>query len=296
MIYKEMSCAAIHDLSGVGKCSLTVALPVLSACGVEAAALPTAVLSTHTGGFTGYTFRDLSEDLLPVAEHWKQVGCRFSALYSGFLGSAEQTETVAEIFRLLGQGALIVVDPVLGDGGRLYSTITPELAAGMAGLCRKADLVLPNLTEAASLLGRPYRDGELSRGEVEEMLGALCAMGPHMAVLTGVRCEGKLGAACLDAGSGRTEFWLMEEIPGSYHGTGDLFSSTLVGGLLNGMTLGQACRLATEFTHRVIQTTRKYSRDIRFGPKFEVHLPELAAEVERFRRGHVEVAKEGDGE
>lgn len=290
MIYQEMSCAAIHDLSGVGKCSLTVALPVLSACGVETAALPTAVLSTHTGGFAGYTFRDLSEDLLPVAEHWKQVGCRFSALYSGFLGSAEQTEIVAEIFRQLGRGALIVVDPVLGDGGKLYPTITPELAAGMAQLSWKADLVLPNLTEAAWLLGRPYRDEELCRDEVKEILGALCARGPHMAVLTGVRCEGKLGAACLDADAGQTDFWLMEEIPGSYHGTGDLFSSTLTGGLLNGMSLGRACRLATEFTHRVIETTRKYSRDIRFGPKFEVHLPELAVELERFRQQHAQTS------
>lgn len=283
MVYKEMSCAAIHDLSGVGKCSLTVALPVLSACGVETAALPTAVLSTHTGGFAGYTFRDLSEDILPVAEHWRQVGCRFSAIYSGFLGSAEQTGMVAQIIRDMGEGALVAVDPVLGDGGRLYSTITPELAAGMKDLCRGAGLVLPNLTEAACLLDRPYQDGEMDREQVVDILQALCAMGPGMAVLTGVHCEGGLGAACLDAASGKAEFCLLEEIPGSYHGTGDLFSSTLIGGLLNGMGLPEACRLATEFTHKVIETTREYSKDYRFGPKFEVHLPELAARVEAFR-------------
>lgn len=283
MIYREMSCAAIHDLSGVGKCSLTVALPVLSACGVETAALPTAVLSTHTGGFTGYTYRDLSEDLLPIAAHWKEVGCRFSALYSGFLGSAAQTETVAEIFQMLGEGALIVVDPVLGDGGRLYATITEELAAGMGKLCEKADLVIPNLTEASWLLGTPYREGEMEPKEVGALLEALRARGPRLAVLTGVRCRGKLGSASMDA-SGKLEMCLLEEIPGSYHGTGDLFASTLVGGLLNGMSLGEACRLATEFTHQVILTTREKSPDVRFGPKFEVHLPELAARVEAFRR------------
>ncbi|WP_243111203.1 pyridoxamine kinase [Acutalibacter sp. 1XD8-33] len=283
MIYKDVSCAAIHDLSGVGKCSLTVALPVLSACGVETAVLPTAVLSTHTGGFTGYTFRDLSEDLLPIAAHWKQVGCRFSALYSGFLGSAGQTKTVAEIFRMLGEGSLLVVDPVLGDGGRLYATITEELAAGMAELCQKADLVIPNLTETSYLLGTPYQEGEMTPEEVGALLGALRARGPKLAVLTGVRCGGKLGSASMDA-AGKMEMCLLEEIPGSYHGTGDLFASTLVGGLLNGMTLGKACRLATEFTHQVIVTTREKSKDIRFGPKFEVHLPELAARVENFRR------------
>ncbi len=286
MPYREMSCAAIHDLSGVGKCSLTVALPVLSACGVETAAMPTAVLSTHTGGFTGYTFRDLTGDLLPIAEHWKSVGAGFSALYSGFLGSAEQADIVAAIFRMLArEDTLVFVDPVLGDGGKLYTTITEELAAGMARLCRGADVIAPNMTEASFLLGAPYLDGELEPAQVAKMLEALCQLGPKMAVLTGVRMNGKLGAACLDTqGPGQPEFWMKEEIPGSYHGTGDLFSSILLGGLLNGMSLGCACRVAVEFTHKVIETTRRYSPDIRFGPKFEVHLPELSRVMETFRQ------------
>lgn len=284
MKYREMSCAAIHDLSGVGKCSLTVALPVLSACGVEASAMPTAVLSTHTGGFAGYTFRDLTPDLMPMAEHWQSVGAGFSSLYSGFLGSAEQTEIVAGIFKLFaGEDALIFVDPVLGDGGRLYSTITQEMADGMARLCRSAHVIAPNLTEAGSLLGIPYQDGEMERPQVEKILRDLCKLGPRMAVLTGVRMEGLLGAACLDSRTGNLEFWLKEEIPGSYHGTGDLFSSTLLGALLNGMSLGRSCRVAVEFTHKVIETTRRFSRDIRFGPKFELHLPELARVMEIFR-------------
>ncbi|MCI9256754.1 pyridoxamine kinase [Acutalibacter sp.] len=288
MIYKPMSCAAIHDLSGVGKCSLTVALPVLSACGVETSAMPTAVLSTHTGGFSGFTYRDLTEDVLPIAEHWKSVGCRFSALYSGFLGSAEQTGAVAGIFRMFGgEDVLVFVDPVMGDGGKLYTTITPALAEGMKELCRGADVIAPNLTEAAFLLDAPYVDGPLERPAVEAMLRDLCALGPRWAVLTGVRVEGLLGAACYDSSTGAAHFWLKEEIPGSYHGTGDLFSSTLLGGLLNGMDLSEACRTAVDFTHKVIETTRERSADIRFGPKFEVHLPELARIMEDFRAGAV---------
>lgn len=284
MVYQEMSCAAIHDVSGVGKCSLTVALPVLSACGVETAVMPTAVLSTHTGGFTGYTFTDMTEEMLPMARHWKAVGCKFSALYSGFLGSPTQADILGEIFGLLGDSdTLLCVDPVLGDGGKLYATCTPELAAGMARLCRKAGLIIPNMTEAAYLLGGPYLDGPMTHGQVEEILSGLRNLGPKMAVLTGVRVEGGLGAASMDA-AGQVFYHVMEEIPGYYHGTGDLFASTLVGALLNGMDLSEACRTAVEFTHQVIETTREYSKDYKFGPKFEVCLPQLAAKMEQFRK------------
>lgn len=287
MIYREMSCLAIHDLSGVGKCSLTVALPVLSACGVEASAMPTAVLSTHTGGFSGFTYRDLTGDMLPMAEHWAALDCRFSALYTGFLGSAEQTGIVEEIFRMFRKDALVLVDPVLGDGGKLYQTITPELVDGMRQLCRSANLITPNQTEAAALLRRDYQGDERSREAVSDTLKALCELAP-MAVLTGVRCGGGLGAACLDSRDGTPEFCLLEEIPGAFHGTGDLFASTLVGGLLNGMSLSEACWLAVRFTHKTIETTRQYSKDYRYGPKFEVHLPELALEVERYRAGRAQ--------
>ena len=186
MTYQKMSCAAIHDLSGVGKCSLTVALPILSACGVETAVMPTAVLSTHTGGFTGYTYRDLTEDMLPMAEHWKKEGCSFDALYSGFLGSPQQIGIVAEIFAMFREkGAFVAVDPVMGDAGKLYATYTKEMADGMGTLCRSADLVMPNFTEACHILGMPYREGPYEEAYVREILERLCAMGPKMAVLTG---------------------------------------------------------------------------------------------------------------
>lgn len=186
MEYKEMSCLAIHDISGVGKCSLTVALPVLSCCGVETSVLPTAVLSTHTGGFTGFTYRDLTEDLLPMAEHWKQVGCRFQSLYSGFLGSAGQIGLVEQIFDWFREeNTLIMVDPVMGDGGKLYKTYTPEMASGMARLCGRADIVVPNMTEAHHLLEREYDPGPYTRQQIEGILKGLCALGPVWLSLQG---------------------------------------------------------------------------------------------------------------
>ena len=286
MEYKEMSCLAIHDISGVGKCSLTVALPVLSCCGVETSVLPTAVLSTHTGGFSGFTYRDLTEDLLPMAEHWKSLGCRFQALYSGFLGNAGQIGLVEQIFDWFRQeGTLVLVDPVMGDGGKLYQTYTPEMADGMGRLCRKADIVVPNMTEAYHLLGRDYDPGPYTRDQVVDILKGLCALGPRMAVLTGVWLQvGSLGTACYDARTGEAELFLTDRIEGFYHGTGDLFASALLGGLLNGACLKEACETATEFTWRTIETTFEKSADHRFGPKFECHLPWLGEKMEACRK------------
>lgn len=282
MEYKERSCAAIHDLSGLGKCSLTVALPVLSACGVETSVLPTAVLSTHTGGFTDFICRDLTKELLPMARHWKRENAKFSALYSGFLGSEEQIGMVEEIFELFREPeTLVMVDPVMGDGGKLYKTYTPAMADGMGRLCRKADIVVPNLTEACHILGIPYRPDPYTKEEVQKILKELCKLGPRMAVLTGVSFDGEeLGAAYYDRFTGQTGWFLKPRIEGLFHGTGDLFASTLLGGLLNGFSLERACALAVEFTHRAIVTTRDYSPDRRFGPKFEIHLGWLAEQFE----------------
>lgn len=284
---RELACAAIHDLSGFGKCSLTVALPVLSACGVETSALPTAVLSTHTGGFTGYTYRDLTPELLPMAKHWKSVGARFHALYSGFLGSGEQIGMVEEVFEMFREpGSLILVDPVMGDGGKLYSTYTREMADGMVRLCRRADVVAPNMTEACHILGLPYDPGPYTREGLEGLLRALCDLGPRQAVITGAWLQkGELGAACFNRETGEMRLSLRPEIPGYFHGTGDLFSSTLLGGLLNGMPLYEACDTAVEFTHRTIATTAQSGADTRFGPKFETHLPWLARLMEKAREG-----------
>ncbi len=283
---KLPSAAAIHDLSGAGKCSLTVILPVLSVCGVETSVMPTAVLSTHTGGFEGFTYRDLTDDLLPMARHWKRYRLSFGALYSGFLGSERQISAIEEIFsEFRTRETLILVDPVMGDNGRLYRTYTQEMAEGMKRLCKRADLITPNMTEACHLLGRPYRPGPYREREIEEILQALCRLGPSKAVLTGVCFDTeKLGAACLEKPEGRMETFLLPRVEGSYHGTGDLFSAALLGGLLNKMSLPLACKTAVEFTHRCIVSTRDSGEDPRFGPKFEPHLPSLGRKMEDYRK------------
>ncbi|MDR1065414.1 MAG: bifunctional hydroxymethylpyrimidine kinase/phosphomethylpyrimidine kinase, partial [Oscillospiraceae bacterium] len=166
--------AAIHDISGFGKCSLTVALPILSAAGIECSVIPTAVLSTHTGGFTGYTYRDLTEDILPVFRHWQSIGLTFDAGYSGFLGSPEQLEIVAGIFgEMKNGGAMIVVDPVMADDGKLYSTFDAAFPDGMRRLCAGADVIVPNITEAALMTGAEYKAGPYTREYIEKLLARL---------------------------------------------------------------------------------------------------------------------------
>ena len=187
----------VQDISAVGKCSLTVALPIISACGVECAVMPTAVLSTHTQ-FTGFTFHDLTDEITPITEHWKKEGLTFDAIYTGYLGSFRQIELVEEMFEKLGdENTLLVVDPAMADHGKLYYGFTEEFAARMAQLCGKADLILPNLTEACFMLGRPY-DENYTQEDIRGMLKELCALGAKRAALTGVSYEkGKVSVTLL---------------------------------------------------------------------------------------------------
>lgn len=273
--------AAIHDLSGFGKCSLTVALPILSAAGLETSALPTAVLSTHTGGISGYTYRDLTEDMLPFMRHWKDLDIRFDAIYSGFLGSFEQLEIVKDFFSLFKRNDnLILVDPVMADNGELYKIFTPEFARGMRSLCEKADIIVPNLTEAALLLDEPYHAGPYTKAYIESVLRQLSQLGPSQIVLTGVYFdENELGAATYDARRDRTEYILSDRIPGYYHGTGDVFASALLSGLLNNFNLERSAEIAVRFTTESILRTFKAQTDYRFGVNFEQSIPDLLKEL-----------------
>lgn len=273
--------AAIHDLSGFGKCSLTVALPILSAAGLETSALPTAVLSTHTGGISGYTYRDLTEDMLPFMRHWKDLDIRFDAIYSGFLGSFEQLEIVKEFFSLFKRNDnLIFVDPVMADNGELYKIFTPAFARGMRSLCEKADIIVPNLTEAALLLDEPYQAGPYTKAYIENVLRRLSQLGPRQIVLTGIYFDEKeLGAATFDVGRDRTEYILADRIPGYYHGTGDVFASALLSGLLNNFNLERSAEIAVRFTTESILRTFKAQTDYRFGVNFEQSIPDLLKEL-----------------
>lgn len=251
--------AAIHDLSGFGKCSLTVALPILSAAGIETSALPTAILSTHTGGISGYTYRDLTEDMRPVMKHWKSLDIKFDAIYTGFLGSFEQLDIVKEFFDAFRQeDNLILVDPVMGDNGELYTVFTHEFAAGMRMLCQKADIIVPNLTEAALLLDEPFHPGPYTHAYIESLLRKLGALGPQKVVLTGVYFkEDELGAATYDRTTDTIDYVFTQKIPGYYHGTGDVFASALLSALLNDFSLIDAAAIAVHFTTDSIRRTYK---------------------------------------
>ena len=270
--------AAIHDISGVGKCSLTVALPIISAAGVECSAMPTAVLSTHTGGFEGFTFRDLTDDMRAIAEHWKKENIHFDAFYSGYLGSLGQIEIVRDIFEMFRTpGTIIMVDPVMADNGALYSLFTLDHVKGMAKLCGHADVVVPNRTEAAFMLGREYKDGPMTKKEVDDLLRSLVRLGSKQAVLTGVHFgDDDLGAACFDAQTGRIDYVMDKRIEGMYHGTGDVFGSFLMGALVRGRNLADATRIAVDHTCAAIRLTAKDGTGPRMGVRFESIIADYA--------------------
>lgn len=273
--------AAIHDLSGFGKCSLTVALPILSAAGIETSALPTAILSTHTGGISGYIYHDLTEDMRPVMKHWKSLDIKFDAIYTGFLGSFEQLDIVKEFFDAFRQeDNLILVDPVMGDNGELYTVFTREFAIGIRMLCQKADIIVPNLTEAALLLDEPFHPGPYTHAYIESLLRKLGALGPQKVVLTGVYFkEDELGAATYDRTTDTIDYVFTQKIPGYYHGTGDVFASALLSALLNDFSLIDAAAIAVHFTTDSIRRTYKAKTDYRFGVNFEQSFPDFLKEL-----------------
>ena len=263
--------AAIHDMSGFGRCSLTVAIPILSAMGVQCCPLPTAFLSTHTGGFTGFTFLDMTEEMPKVAAHWKSLDLRFDAIYSGFLGSEAQIDIVEDIIRAFRTpDTVVVIDPVMGDDGAAYQTYTPAMCAGMARLAELADVITPNLTEAAFLLGMDY--GDLPRGEagLRQIVRELSMEGKRSVALTGASlAPGKTGAMCFDAATGETEAVQTDFIAHPLHGTGDVFASVLTGGLVKGKSLTEAAREAMEFIRACAVRTVEQNLPMREGVDFE---------------------------
>ncbi len=272
---------AIHDISCFGKCSLTVAMPIISATGIEVSVIPTAVLSTHTGGFEGFTYRDLTEDIIPIVDHWDTLDINFDSIYTGFLGSFEQIDLMSNIFdRLKTKDNIILVDPVMADNGKLYTIFPEDFPMAMKKLCSKADVIVPNITEALFLLGESYVEGPYTEKFIEELLKKLSKLGAKKVVLTGVYFDDvKLGAATYDCESGEVDYILSNKIDGYYHGTGDVFGSALLSGLLNNCTLSQATRVAVDFTVGSILRTKEAGTDIRFGVNFEGGLPKLIKDL-----------------
>lgn len=272
---------AIHDISCFGRCSLTVALPIISAAGIECTSLPTAVLSTHTGGFENFTYRDLTADLLPISDHWLTLDIKFDAIYTGFLGSFEQIDIVKEYFARHGKDALKVVDPVMADNGVLYSIFPKEFPQGMASLCAEADVLIPNITEAVLMLDEPYIEGPYTQEYIEDLLHKLADLGPKKIILTGVYYEeGVLGAATYNAETGEYSYSSQPLFPGYYHGTGDVFGSAVVASLVTGTSLERAARIAVDFTVEALGRTIEDKTDIRFGVNFEQSLPSMLRALE----------------
>ncbi|MDO5296350.1 MAG: pyridoxamine kinase [bacterium] len=267
----------IQDISCVGQCSLTVALPILSACGLETVILPSAVLSTHTAGFSGFTVRDLTDDMPAIKAHWQKENIRFDAFYTGYLGSTKQIDYVSDIMKTLGNsGAPKIVDPAMADFGKLYPAFDMPYVAKMSELCAQADIILPNITEACFLTGMDYRE-EYDQAYIEELIAKLTQLGTRTVVLTGVSYHpDKLGV--LVSESGKMTYYEHKRIPKSCHGTGDVYASVCVGAMLKGRSVVEAARLAADFTVRCIENTIGDANHW-YGVKFEPLLAELGREL-----------------
>ena len=273
--------AVIQDLSGFGRCSMTLALPALSAMGVQCCPVLTAYLSSHTGGLGDNTFCDLTDQMAPVAAHWQSLGLAFDAILTGFMSSSRQirlTQDFLSAFRRPGCPA--VVDPVMGDGGQLYRTCTPGMRGAMAELAADADVITPNRTEAAVLLGVDYGALTLDREEdCRNWAGRLSLAGRRSVVLKGVSLRpGETGAVCFDRATGETSLITASQAPGRFHGTGDLFAAVLTGALAKGMSLTEGVRRAADFVALCAWRTAGLDTPRREGLDFEPLLWRLGAE------------------
>ena len=265
----------IQDISCLGKCSLTIALPVISALGSETVILPTAVLSTHTM-FKNFTCKDLSDQIEPIAAHWKSEGVAFDAIYTGYLGTVEQIDQIKELFHSFrGENTMIIVDPVMADNGKLYPAFDMDYVRKNAELCKEADIIVPNITEAALMTGMEYRE-EYDEAYIREMLERLNELGAGISVLTGVSLEkGRTGVMGYERRTGEYYVYQNQRIDASYHGTGDLFSSTCVGEIMRGKDWRDAMRIAADYTAHTIEVTLRSPDKPWYGVDFEATIPEL---------------------
>ena len=271
MSYKKI--LTIQDISCVGQCSLTVALPILSACGLETCILPSAVLSTHTAGFSGFTFRDLTDDMPAIKEHWQKENIKFKAIYTGYLGSIKQVGYVRDILKTMGTDDCVrVVDPAMADNGQLYSIFNDEYVDAMRVLCSEADILVPNITEACFLTGEKYTE-VYDESYIRTLVEKLVALGAKTVVLTGVsyRPE-KTGVVVYE--NGEMSYYRHDKISKGSHGTGDIYASAFVGALMNDKNVYEAAKIAADYTVKCIINTQG-DADHWYGAKFEPVLRDL---------------------
>lgn len=271
MAFKRI--VTIQDISCVGQCSLTVALPIISACGIETAVIPSAVLSTHTGGFTGYTFRDLTDDIPKIQEHWQKEGISFDAIYTGYLGSAKQIEYVKNILKTMGnENSVNIVDPAMADNGKLYYGFDMDFVAEMRTLLPLADYILPNITEACFLTDTPYVERH-DKEFLKMLVSKLYDMGAKNVILTGESfTEGKTGFVMYDGESFCD--YAHDRISHGCHGTGDIYASAFVGALMREKSVFDSARIAADYVVECIKCTEK-DKEHFYGARFEPVLPKL---------------------
>jgi pyridoxine kinase len=271
MAYKKI--LTIQDISCVGQCSLTVALPILSACGMETCILPSAVLSTHTAGFSGFTFRDLTDDMPAIQEHWKKENIKFKAIYTGYLGSIKQIGYVRDILKTMGTDDCVrIVDPAMADNGQLYSIFNQDYVEAMKLLCGEADILVPNITEACFLTDEEYKE-TYDEGYICNLVEKLKALGAKTVVLTGVSYEsGKTGVIVYE--NDKMEYYKHDKIAKGSHGTGDIYASAFVGALMNDKSVYEAAKIAADYTVKCIINTQG-DADHWYGAKFETALGDL---------------------
>lgn len=264
---------SVQDISCVGRCSLTVALPIISAAGVEAGVLPTAVLSTHTA-FPKFTFCDLTGEIEKISETFEELSIDFDAVYTGYLGSFRQLSLVSDLIdRHKTEKCTVVIDPAMADNGKLYTGFTPDFARAMAGLTSKADLVVPNLTEACFMLDIPYPES-YTEDYIRDVLKKLCALGAKCAALTGISFEsGKLGVYSYNSESNTYFSYYNEKMPVAYHGTGDIFASATLGAMMKGHSIESALAVAVDYTLECIKLTMQDENRRTYGVNFEEALP-----------------------
>ena len=276
MDYKRI--LTIQDISCFGQCSLTVALPILSACGIETVIIPSAVLSTHTGGFTGFTFRDLSDDIPKIQAHWQKEGISFDAIYTGYLGSEKQIDMVTDIFNTLcRENGKKIVDPAMADNGKLYYGFDEAYANAMTRLCKAADIVIPNITEACFMTGMEYKE-TYDEAYIDSLLKALGDIGMKTVVLTGVSYDNDSTGVIIKNENG-VEYYKHRRMPVGSHGTGDIFASAFSGALLRGKSEFDATRIAANYTLRCIENSAG-DENHRYGAKFETAIPYLIEQLE----------------
>lgn len=271
MQYKKI--LTIQDISCLGQCSLTVALPVISACGIEACVLPSAVLSTHTAGFTGYTFRDLTEDMPAITDHWVKEKITFDSIYTGYLGSEKQIEYVKDIFaRTASENCVKIVDPAMADNGKMYPGFDLAFAKTMLSLCAEADYILPNITEACLMTDVEFKT-EYDRAYINLLIAKLAEAGCKNIVLTGVSYKPETTGVVVFE-NGVYSYYEHEKLAKGSHGTGDVYASAFVGALMSGKTAYEAAAIAADFTVECIKYTAALDNHW-YGAAFEPNLSYL---------------------